>query len=83
MARKDKARYEIEKTMYNGPWKVVASTKRMKKDGMYVAKSFSLLEHAIQYLLFTHIMAFQYPHQNDPHQHFYHFLTPNGQKSSN
>ena len=47
MARKDKARYEIEKTMYNGPWKVVASTKRMKKDGMYAAKSFSLLEHAI------------------------------------
>jgi high mobility group protein B1 len=31
MGRKDKARYEMEKSMYNGPWKVLAS-KKMTKD---------------------------------------------------
>ena len=31
MARKDKARYEIEKTMYNGPWKIPVQ-KRSQKD---------------------------------------------------
>jgi hypothetical protein len=31
MGRKDKARYEMEKSMYNGPWKVPAS-KKMAKD---------------------------------------------------
>lgn len=31
MARQDKARYEMEKSMYTGPWKVPA-TKRVRKD---------------------------------------------------
>jgi hypothetical protein len=31
MARRDKARYEVEKKFYNGPWKVLA-TKRTQKD---------------------------------------------------
>jgi len=31
MARQDKARYEMEKSMYSGPWKV-AVTKRLRKD---------------------------------------------------
>ena len=31
MARRDKARYEVEKTMYAGPWKVPAK-KRASKD---------------------------------------------------
>jgi hypothetical protein len=31
MARRDKARYEVEKKFYNGPWKVLA-TKRSQKD---------------------------------------------------
>jgi hypothetical protein len=30
MGRKDKARYEMEKAMYNGPWKVPVTTKREK-----------------------------------------------------
>lgn len=30
MGRKDKARYEMEKAMYSGPWKVPVSTKREK-----------------------------------------------------
>jgi HMG (high mobility group) box len=30
MGRKDKARYEMEKAMYNGPWKVPMTTKREK-----------------------------------------------------
>ena len=43
-ARKDKARYEVEKAMYKGPWKVPAN-KRTPKDPsapkrpMYVVKS--------------------------------------------
>mmetsp|Transcript_35912 Transcript_35912/g.41027 ORF Transcript_35912/g.41027 Transcript_35912/m.41027 type:complete len:545 (-) Transcript_35912:415-2049(-) len=32
MARQDKARYEMEKSMYTGPWKVPAQTKRVSKD---------------------------------------------------
>lgn len=32
MARRDKARYELEKTMYTGPWKVPASKARSQKD---------------------------------------------------
>ena len=32
MARQDKARYEMEKAMYTGPWKVPATRKRMVKD---------------------------------------------------
>ena len=47
MARKDKARYEMEKTMYNGPWKVVASSKRIKKDGMYIYSGCSSMQHAL------------------------------------
>ncbi|CAB9530513.1 Nuclear autoantigen Sp-100 (Fragment) [Seminavis robusta] len=32
MARRDKARYEVEKTMYTGPWKVPATKARSQKD---------------------------------------------------
>lgn len=32
MARRDKARYEMEKTLYSGPWKVLANEKKAKKD---------------------------------------------------
>lgn len=32
MARRDKARYELEKTMYTGPWKVPATKARSQKD---------------------------------------------------
>jgi hypothetical protein len=32
MARRDKRRYEVEKTMYTGPWKVPANKSRCQKD---------------------------------------------------